>query len=173
MELCLIWARNDEGAIGIEGRLPWHLPEDLAHFKRHTLGCPVIMGRKTWESLPRKPLPGRHNIIVTRQGSALLEGQSLSDCVCATNLERALELAQSAKAPRVFIIGGAQLYAQALPIAHRVFETVVQAPAEHADAFAPCLDATWQCMERSQPMQSTTGLSYTFCEYARGRELSK
>jgi dihydrofolate reductase len=98
MELHLIYARAANGVIGQQGRLPWHLPEDLAHFKRSTLGCPVIMGRKTWDSLPQKfrPLPGRDNIVITRQtdwhGSGAKPVASL-DAVFAAD-QRARELSR-------------------------------------------------------------------------------
>ena len=108
----LIYARAANGVIGKDGAMPWHLPEDLAHFKQLTQGCPVLMGRKTWDSLPPKfrPLPGRTNIVITRQADWQAEGAQRAD-----SLEEALRLAGAA--PEIWIIGGAQIYAQAEPLA--------------------------------------------------------
>lgn len=130
-ELVLIAAVARNGAIGRDGRLPWHLPEDLAHFRRHTQGCPVIMGRKTWDSLPPRfrPLPGRRNLVLTRQRGLTLPGAE--PCV---SLDEAL--ARVAGAATVYVIGGAQLYAEALPRADRLLLTEVEQEAE-ADAFFP------------------------------------
>ena len=121
-ELRLIYARARNGVIGRDGRMPWHLPEDLAHFKRATLGSPVIMGRKTWESLPPvfRPLPGRRNIVVTRQGDWQASGAEV-----AHSLEQALALCQDA--PLAWVMGGADIYRQALPLAQQVVVTEIGA----------------------------------------------
>ena len=113
--LHLIYARAAKGVIGANNSLPWHLPEDLAHFKRHTLGYPVIMGRKTWDSLPPKfrPLPGRLNLVVTRQPDWQTQAAQ-----AAASLQDAI--AQCGDASDAWVIGGAQIYAQALPLAHMV-----------------------------------------------------
>jgi len=118
-ELCLIAAVAQNGVIGRDNDLPWRLSADLKHFKSVTLGCPVIMGRKTWESLPFV-LPGRRNIVVTRQTTYQAEGVDV-----VTSLDAALAL--SHEAPRSFVIGGAALYELALPRAGRLFVTEVQA----------------------------------------------
>lgn len=120
-ELVLIAAVAQGGVIGCDNRLPWHLPEDLQHFKRQTLGCPVLMGRKTWESLPPRfrPLPGRLNVVLTRQADWHAEG-----AVRAASLDEAL--AQLAGQARVFVMGGAELYAQALPQADRLVLTEIE-----------------------------------------------
>ena len=112
--LSLIAAIARNGVIGIDNRLPWHLPADLRHFKELTTGHTVIMGRKTWESLPGKfrPLPGRRNIVVTRNAAFRAEG-----AVVAASLPAAMALAESGVA---FVIGGAELYAAALPLADRL-----------------------------------------------------
>ncbi|HEY0840031.1 MAG TPA: dihydrofolate reductase [Vulgatibacter sp.] len=107
MKLTAIVAAADNGAIGIEGRLPWRLPADLARFKRLTLGKPVLMGRRTWESIGR-PLPGRLNVVLGRMPTP--EG-----CVSARSLDEALSLPEVAAADEVMIIGGASLYQEALP----------------------------------------------------------
>jgi dihydrofolate reductase len=114
MDLALIYARAANGVIGANGTMPWHLPEDLAHFKALTQGHPVIMGRKTWDSLPARfrPLPGRTNIVVTRQADWHADGAQR-----AASLDEALSLAEQSGAATAWIMGGAQIYAQALPSA--------------------------------------------------------
>jgi len=100
-EVCLIWAQNCEGAIGKAGTIPWHSKKDFAKFRRETLDSPVIMGRKTWESLPKKPLPGRFNIIV----SSTMECRE--DAAVVRSFPEALALAKEEALDRLFIIGGA------------------------------------------------------------------
>jgi dihydrofolate reductase len=119
MKLSLIAAMADNRVIGHENRLPWHLPADLQHFKAITLGKPVLMGRKTWESIGR-PLPGRTNVVITRDASYQAEG-----CVVAHSLEEAVGAA--GEALEVMVIGGAQLYRQALPLAETLYLTLVHA----------------------------------------------
>jgi dihydrofolate reductase len=160
MELNLIYARARNGVIGRDNTLPWHLPEDLAHFKRLTLGCPVIMGRKTWDSLPPKfrPLPGRSNIVITRQPDWHNVG-----AISAHGLEAALSLC--AQAEHVWVIGGAQIYAQALPLATTVEVTEIDAHFE-GDAYAPALGAQWREHQR-EAYTTANGLSYSFVRYVR------
>ena len=122
-------ARN--GAIGKDNTLLWRLPEDLKFFKRTTLGCPVIMGRKTWDSIGR-PLPGRRNIVITRNPTWRAEGAEVFH-----DLDSAL--ATTANEPRVFVIGGGELYAQALPLADELVLTEVDADFE-GDTFFPPWD---------------------------------
>ena len=155
MRLNLIYARAANGVIGKDNQLPWHLPEDLAHFKRHTSGCPVLMGRKTWDSLPPRfrPLPGRRNLVLTRQSDWHAEGAERCD-----SLEDAL--ARCAEAPEVWVIGGAQLYAQALPHAQRVVVTEIGQNFE-GDAFAPTLGSEWVETAR-ETGTSVNGLGYAF-----------
>jgi dihydrofolate reductase len=149
-------ARNR--VIGIGNRLPWRLPEDLARFKRLTLGAPVIMGRKTRESIGR-PLPGRRNIVVTRARDASWEG-----CVVARSLDAALAAADDAAV--AFVIGGAELYAQALPRADRLYLTLIDA--DYAgDAWFPEFDAAaWREVARESGV-SADGLGYAFVDYER------
>ena len=156
--LHLIFARASNGVIGRDGRLPWHLPEDLAHFKRTTLGCPVIMGRKTWDSLPPKfrPLPGRLNIVVTRQPHWQAEG-----AVRAGSLAEAL--AACADNADAWVIGGAEIYAQALPLARSAVVTEIDADFD-GDAFAPEFGPAW-VETRREPHTSATGLSFSFVTY--------
>ena len=162
--LHLIYARAANGVIGANNTLPWHLPEDLAHFKRHTLGCPVIMGRKTWDSLPTRfrPLPGRLNLVVTRQPDWHAPGAQ-----AATSLQDAL--AQCGAAPDAWVIGGAQIYAQALPLAHSVVVTEIALQVD-GDAFAPELDAAWRESSRESHV-SAKGLAYSFVHYQRATPL--
>jgi dihydrofolate reductase len=160
MRLNLIFARARRGVIGLNNTLPWHLPEDLAHFKATTLGQPVIMGRKTWESLPPKfrPLPGRTNIVVTRQTDWQAPGAQV-----AHSMTQALALCEHDA--EVWVIGGAEVYAQALPLAQRAVVTEIDADFE-GDAFAPTFDATWQETARSSHI-ATNGLAYSFVTLTR------
>jgi dihydrofolate reductase len=161
MHLHLIFARSRNGVIGREGGLPWHLPEDLAHFKKHTLGCPVIMGRKTWDSLPPKfrPLPGRANVVVTRQADWQAEGALRAD-----SLEAAM--AQCGNAADVWVIGGAQLYALALDKAATAVVTEIDAEVE-GDAFAPHFGDPWQVTAREAHV-AANGTRYQFITLKNG-----
>jgi dihydrofolate reductase len=158
MKLGLIYARARNGVIGKDGGLPWHLPEDLAHFKRLTLGCPVVMGRNTWESLPQRfrPLPGRLNIVVTRQSGWKADGAS-----SAPSLGQALALATAQ--PLVWVIGGAELFAQALPLADVAEVTEIDADFD-GDVFAPQLGAGWTEYARERHT-AATGIPYSFVTY--------
>lgn len=160
MKLHLIFARAANGAIGKDGVMPWHLPEDLAHFKRTTLGCPVIMGRKTWESLPPRfrPLPGRTNVVVTRQRDWQAEGTRV-----AHSLEEGIALCGDV--PDAWIIGGADIYAQALPLASTAVVTEIEADFE-GDAFAPQFGPEWKETARERHV-SSTGLKFSFVTYRK------
>lgn len=158
MTVSLIVAYSTNRTIGRDNTLPWRLPGDLAHFKRTTMGCPVIMGRKTWESLGR-PLPGRRNIVITRQ-----TGYQATGAEIATSLDQALEMTRDLT--EVFVIGGAQIYAESLSVASRIVATEVHAQIP-GDAFFPELDSnTWQETSRSQ-QPAENGLSYDLVEYRR------
>ncbi len=160
MKLHLIFARAANGVIGMAGTMPWHLPEDLAHFKRTTLGCPVIMGRKTWDSIPAKfrPLPGRLNVVVTRQRDWQATGASV-----AHSLPQATALCGNAS--DVWIMGGADIYAQALPLAETAVVTEINATFE-GDAFAPQFGPEWVETTRDNHV-SATGLHYSFVTFTR------
>jgi dihydrofolate reductase len=170
VKINLIWAqaRDTHGrpVIGKDGAMPWHLPEDLAHFKKTTLGCPVIMGRKTWDSLPAKfrPLPGRLNVVISSQ-AATREILRKSGASPGENLTNSLFICEQSGAAEVWVIGGAQIYAQALPLAHQLVVTEIDAPFE-GDAFAPALDAQWQEMQR-ESHAAASGLRYSFVTYQR------
>ena len=156
--IALVAALARNRVIGVGNRLPWRLPEDLARFKRLTMGASVIMGRKTRESIGR-PLPGRRNIVVTRRRDATWEG-----CVVAHSLDAALALADDAAA--AFVIGGAELYAQAMPRAARLYLTLIDA--DYAgDAWFPEFDAAeWREVAR-EPGVSADGVGYAFVDYER------
>ncbi len=160
MPLNLIFARAANGVIGRDNALPWHLPEDLAHFKRTTLGCPVIMGRKTWDSLPPRfrPLPGRANIVLTRQADWHAEG-----AVRASSLAEAQSLVPPGQT--AWVMGGADLYAQALPLAHQAVVTEIESDFE-GDAYAPTFGPEWVETARERHV-STTGLNFSFATYTR------
>lgn len=135
--LTLIVARARGGAIGRAGTIPWHAPEDLALFARETTGGVVIMGRKTWESLPLKPLPRRTNIVVTSQDMAAEGAQFMP-------LNAALKFCKTTLNPRIYGIGGAGIYSALLPLADRILVTEVDLTVHGADAFFPAFDdADW------------------------------
>ena len=156
----LIAALAQNRVIGIENRLPWKLPEDLAHFKALTLGHPILMGRKTFESLGR-PLPGRRNIVITRN----VDYQPVG-CETATSIPEAIDLCPQAE--EVFFIGGAELYKQVLPLVDRLYLTEVQVQA-HGDAWFPEYDSS---AFREISRESHTGekgdtLAFDFVVYVR------
>jgi dihydrofolate reductase len=158
MELHLIYARARNGTIGKNGQMPWHLPEDLAHFKRVTLGQPVIMGRKTWDSLPARfrPLPGRLNIVITRQSDWQAEG-----ALRASSIEDAMRLCGDV--PNAWIMGGAEIYRQAEPLASTAVVTEIDQDYE-GDAFAPELGANWREVHREAHV-AANGLPFSFVTF--------
>ena len=163
----LVWAEARGGVIGARGGMPWHVPEDLAHFKTVTMGAPVIMGRKTWDSLPERfrPLPGRENVVVTRQS-----GWSAEGVVRAASLDEAITSAMpSADADRVWVIGGGELFRIALPLADRLEVTRLDLDVD-GDAFAPAIDSTWR-PAAADPTEgwhsSRSGIRYRFERFTR------
>lgn len=162
MKLKLIYARAANGVIGLNNQMPWHLPEDLAHFKRTTLGCPVLMGRKTWESIPAKfrPLPGRANLVITRQPDWQAEGAHV---VHSLEEGLTLALAHCPEGKDLWVMGGAEIYSQAASIAEEAVVTEIEADYE-GDAFAPQLGAGWQEVSRESHV-SSTGLKFSFVTY--------
>ena len=159
MILGAIWAQGRERAIGKDGALPWRLPEDLALFRRVTSGHPVIMGRKTWESLPKKPLPGRRNIVVTRQADYAADGAQTAPSL-------ATALALCADADEIVVMGGGEIYREAMPQATDLRITEIALRPE-GDAFFPVIDAAlWQ--ENSREAHTTAdGVRYAFVHYVR------
>jgi dihydrofolate reductase len=138
VNLIVAWARNR--VIGQRGALPWHLPEDLRRFKRTTMGHPIVMGRKTWDSIGRA-LPGRRSIVVTRN-----PGWNADGCETAASLDQALAMCEGAT--EVFVIGGAQLFEQALPLAQRLLVTEISADFEGDTHFPPIDLAAWRETDR-------------------------
>lgn len=171
MSIGLIWAQSTSGVIGRDYAIPWRLPEDQARFKELTLGHAVVMGRLTWESLPAKvrPLPGRRNVVITRQVDYVAEGAtvvgSLDEALATLGPERsdAGDVDEDA-----WVIGGAQIYALALPHATRCEVTEVEVPLrrEDDDAVAPGLDDSWAAAEGDW-LTSAAGIRYRFNSYRR------
>ncbi|WP_029112531.1 dihydrofolate reductase [Mycobacterium sp. URHB0044] len=155
----LIWAQSSSGVIGRDNGIPWRLPEDQARFKELTLGHTVVMGRLTWESLPAKvrPLPGRRNVVVTRQDDFMADGATV-----VGGLDEALADEEN------WVIGGAQIYALALPIATRceVTEVDIDLPRQDDDAVAPLLGEDW-AGSTGDWLTSASGLRYRFLSYSR------
>jgi dihydrofolate reductase len=172
MRVNLIYARAANGIIGHTvdgvGAMPWHLPEDLAHFRRLTQGCPVIMGRRTWASLPSRfrPLPGRLNLVLTRNPATatLLEEEGAT---VVGDLSAALGHCQALQPPpaEVWVMGGAQVYAQAEPLAHRAMVTEI-AQAFDGDTYAPALGPDWRETAR-QAHVAASGMPFAFVTYER------
>ncbi len=130
--ISLIYAQSRNGIIGRDGGLPWHVSSDLKRFKAITMGKPVIMGRRTWDSLPRKPLPGRHNIIITRQKGFAVEGASVVDSAHAA-------LAAAGEVPEICVIGGGEIFDLFAGHASRIYLTEIDIAVD-GDTVAPVLD---------------------------------
>ncbi|KKB97779.1 dihydrofolate reductase [Mycolicibacter arupensis] len=159
MTISLIWAQSLSGVIGRAGGIPWRVPEDQARYKQLTLGHTVVMGRLTWESLPAsvRPLPGRRNVVVTRSPDYVAEGATV-----VTSLEDALD------ADDVWVVGGAEIYALALPLASQceVTEIDIDLPVGDGDAVAPVLDESW-LGSAGEWLTSKSGLRYRYVHYRR------
>ena len=161
--LTLIVAAAENGVIGKDGKLPWHLSEDLKRFKRLTVGKPIIMGRKTWDSLPKKPLPERTNIVLTRDANFAAAG-----AVRAGSFAEALSIAAREQAPELMVIGGEAVFAAALPEASRIELTEVHATVE-GDAVMPEFDrSAWREVKREGPL-SQGALAFSFVTLERQR----
>jgi len=157
----LVIARAKNGVIGNRGAIPWRIPEDMRRFKALTLGKPVIMGRKTWDSLPKKPLPGRTNIVVTRDKAFAAEGAA-----AVHDIGEALARAGGENPSEIAVIGGAEIYAAALPFATRIHLTEVDADFA-GDALMPPFDpAAWRETAR-EAHQTPEGLAYAFVTLER------
>jgi dihydrofolate reductase len=155
----IVVAMDERNGIGRAGGLPWRLPDDLRRFKALTLGKPVVMGRRTWDSIG-KPLPGRHNLVITRQPGLSLEGATV-----VGSLEQAFEAA--GEAPEVCVIGGAQIYRAALPVTDAIHLTRVHATFE-ADTFFPPLGPEWQEVDREdRPADDRHAWACSFVELRR------
>ena len=168
-EVGLIWAEARGGVIGAGGGMPWHVPEDLAHFKELTAGAPVIMGRKTWDGIPPRfrPLPGRRNIVVTRQAGWSAEGAEV-----AGSVDEALALAASdtSLTDTVWVIGGAEIFGAVMDRADRLEVTELDLAVD-GDTFGPAVDGSWQVAD-VDPAEgwhtSRNGIRYRFLRCTRG-----
>jgi dihydrofolate reductase len=158
----LIWAQTPDGVIGAGNAIPWRVPEDVAHFKATTLGHPVLMGRKTWESLPPRfrPFAGRRNIVITRDPQWRAEGVERTESI-AEALERA------APSGTAWVIGGGEIYRAAWEHATVLAVTEVDAAVD-GDVYAPAVDASWMVGEDTGWQYSKSGLRYRIRRYARG-----
>jgi dihydrofolate reductase len=162
-QLGLVWAQSSSGVIGRGGDIPWRVPEDMVRFKQLTIGHTVVMGRLTWESLPARvrPLPGRRNVVLSRNADYAADGAEVLG-----SLEEALT------DPETWVIGGGQIYVQALPLATRceVTEVDIDLPRDDGDALAPVLDEAWVGVT-GEWQASRTGLRYRFHTYSRASVL--
>jgi dihydrofolate reductase len=158
--ISIIVAMAENRVIGNDNSLPWYLPADLKHFKAMTMGKPIIMGRKTWESLPGK-LPGRPHIVVSSNPDYIADG-----CSVAHSLEQALAVAGGV--PEVMIVGGAMLYAQALPLADRLYLTMVETQVEGDTSFPEYDSEQWREVERERhPADASNPYAYSFVTLSR------
>ena len=162
MEKYIIVAISDNNAIGRNNELLWHISEDLRFFKRTTLGCPVIMGRRTFESIGHA-LPKRVNIVISRGFN------TAEEVAVAGSLEAAFKVAEETNLEKCFVIGGGQIYAQALPLVDRLIVTHVHTVIEDADTFFPGIDPeVWHVAQRSELLHDEeSGYDFEFVEYIR------
>jgi dihydrofolate reductase len=163
MKLSLIAALDRNHAIGRDNDLPWRLPDDLKRFKAHTLGKPVLMGRKTAQSLGRA-LPGRRNLVLTRSGTVPFEGMQT-----VASIDDALRIAQADGADELCVIGGGEVYALTLPIATDLYLTHVETHVEGAEAFFPAFDAAqWRVVSRElHDADAKHAFAFEFVDYVR------
>ncbi len=164
IDLVLVVARARNGVIGNQGALPWHLPADLKRFKAITVGKPIIMGRKTFESIGR-PLPGRHNIVLTRDAGWRAEGvtvvPNLAEAIAAAGLD------PRARADAIMVIGGAQIYAEALPSATRIELTEIDAEPAGDTILPPFDPARWRETARESHAASGEAPGFAFVTLVR------
>jgi dihydrofolate reductase len=165
--LALVWAQAANGVIGRDGTLPWHLPEDMAHFRELTMGATVVMGRATWESLPDRfrPLPGRRNVVLSRDPAFTAPGATV-----VASLDEALAVADD-----VWVIGGAAVYAAALPRADRLLVTDIDAEYD-GDVRAPVVGPEWHEVARDPAHgwhTASTGIRYRWRELRRPAKSSR
>tara|TARA_B100000902_G_scaffold369971_1_gene394658 strand:+ start:268 stop:750 length:483 start_codon:yes stop_codon:yes gene_type:complete len=154
MDIELIWAQDQNGGIGKDGKLPWHISEDLQNFKKITSGSPIIMGRKTWESLPLKPLPNRRNIVLSsKQIDSIETYQSIDDCI--KNLDYESDY-------KVFIIGGESIYKAFYPIATSLHLTLINKEIDGIDTFFPIsLKSIKECYVEIQSVKLSDTANYS------------
>lgn len=160
-KIVLVAAVARNGAIGVKGGLPWRLPSDLKHLRETTWGRPMVMGRKTFDSIGR-PLPGRRSIVISRR-----EDWHATGCEHARSVDQALAIAQTPPVDEIFVAGGAEVYRQTITHADRLLITEVDTTVEGADAFFPAIDAArWRETSRTAE-RSQGGLGYAIVEYLR------
>lgn len=158
----IIVAMDEAGCIGLNNQLPWRLSADLRRFKALTMGHHLIMGRKTYESIGR-PLPGRPNIVITRQKDFIAPG-----CITSHSFTTALAIAENAGENEVFIIGGAQVFNQALPVAERIYLTLIHAIYECDVHFPPFDQSAWMIVDSTEVMNDPNFPNrYTFYSMTR------
>jgi dihydrofolate reductase len=160
-QIVLVLARADNGVIGDQGRIPWRIPEDMRRFKQLTIGKPIVMGRKTWDSFPKKPLTGRTNIVITRDRSWRAEGAAV-----AHSLEDALALAEREQPSEIAVVGGAEIYMAALPLASRIELTEVHAQAKGETRLAPFDRNVWRESARAEHT-TPDGIRYSYVTLVR------
>ncbi|WP_028477606.1 dihydrofolate reductase [Nocardia sp. CNY236] len=158
----LIWAQTVDGVIGSRNTIPWRLPEDMAHFKDVTWGHSVVMGRRTWDSLPAKfrPLPGRRNIVVSRQPDWSAEG--------AERVGSVIEAFDRTAPDTVWVVGGSEIYCTAVDLATDLYVTEIDATID-GDTFAPPIRPEWRPEDPGPWRTSTTGLRFRIRHYHRNR----
>ena len=159
-----IVAVDENFGIGFNGGLLEHIPEDLKHFKELTSGHNVVMGRKTWDSLPKKPLPNRHNLVITKDPSIY----ELTNEVWFYTLRQIEVLMLKNKNVNYFVIGGGQIYEKLLPICDKVYLTKIMVSHENADTYFPNIELmdNWKCIEQSE-IKQYNDISYQFKTYSR------
>ncbi|MBB1381988.1 type 3 dihydrofolate reductase [Shewanella sp. SR41-2] len=153
MRIAMIAAMANNRVIGKDNKMPWHLPEDLRHFKAMTLSKPVVMGRKTYESIGR-PLPGRHNIVISRNSQLSIEGVT-----CVKNFDEAITVAGDCE--EIVVIGGGQLYQQLLPQADVLYLTLIDVDVDGDTVFPAWDDGSWD-LQNSVTATNDKGLQYSF-----------
>ena len=154
MKIHLIWAQDKNGGIGYKGQLPWHIPEDLQNFKKLTLNSTILMGRKTWESLPIKPLPKRRNIVLTRKKNLEVESyQSIDECLTKLTNDNTDEL---------FIIGGSTIYNSFIDKAEQLHMTLIDEKTKHIDTIFPLnIDQLEKKFEKIKENKLTKNVTYS------------
>ena len=166
--LCIIVAQAENRAIGKDGDMPWHLSADLRRFKELTMGHPVVMGRRTWESLPKRPLPGRRNIVFSQHSGFSPEGAEVVHSI--NGLFAALNPSSASSADEeAFIIGGGTIYSLLMPWVSRLYVTWVHRYIPDADTFFPVIDGSaFTLVHQSQRLtDEKSGIEYSFAEYDR------
>lgn len=175
LSIAMIAAMDRNRLIGRDNQMPWHLPDDFKHFKRHTLGKPVVMGRKTFESIGSRPLPKRLNLVVTRQPKPAVPADRVTNAsetglVFVSSPEAALKILRQAYAepPEVMIMGGGELYRQFLPVAQRLYVTWVDTEIEGDAAFPAWDDQAWQEVHRAHhSADARHSYAFDFVTYQR------